>query len=290
MSIPTKTVSDLLQSASDGLTRAERKLADVILRNYPVSGLGSITALSQGAGVSTPTAARLVQKIGFRGYPEFQAALRAELEQQLSNPLAKHDRWADAAPDTHILNSFADAAMDNLRQTLAQIDPQDFDAACTLLARMERRVFAAGGRITHALAHYFCTHMQVIRDRVIPLAASANTWPHYLLSMREGDILVLFDIRRYENDLLKLAETAAGRGVEIILFTDQWGSPIAPLARHRFGCRIEVPSAWDSSAATMVVLETLIAGVQQRTWSATSARMEELEQLYDATRLFRKFR
>jgi DNA-binding MurR/RpiR family transcriptional regulator len=285
-----QTIADRVQAAFDDFTRAERQAVNALMRNYPVSGLGSVTALAQAAEVSTPTIVRLVQKIGFRGYPDFQAALRAELEEQLSSPLAKHDRWAGSAPETHILNRFADAAMENMRRTLAQIDPVEFDAACDMLAGPERRIFAVGGRITHALADYFCTHMQVIRDRVVGLPANTNSWAHSLISMRPGDALVVFDIRRYENDLLKLTEIAAGRGVRVILFTDQWGSPIAPHAVHRFNCRIEVPSAWDSSAAIMVVLETLIAGVQQRTWASTSARMTDLESLYDQLRLFRKFR
>jgi DNA-binding MurR/RpiR family transcriptional regulator len=285
-----QTIADRVQAAFDDFTRAERQAVNALMRNYPVSGLGSVTALAQAAEVSTPTIVRLVQKIGFRGYPDFQAALRAELEEQLSSPLAKHDRWAGSAPETHILNRFADAAMENMRRTLAQIDPVEFDAACDMLAGPERRIFAVGGRITHALADYFCTHMQVIRDRVIPMAANSGTWAHYLLSMRPGDVLVVFDIRRYEKDLLQLAEMAAARGVAIVLFTDQWASPVAQHARHRFGCRIEVPSAWDSTAAILVVMETLIAGVQQRTWPSTSQRMNELEQLYDNSRLFRRFR
>jgi len=290
VSTAQQTIADRVQAAFDGFTRAERQAVNALMRNYPVSGLGSITTLAQAAEVSTPTIARMVQKIGFKGYPDFQAALRNELEAQLSSPLAKHDRWAESAPDTHILNRFADAAMENLRQTLAQIDPAEFDAACDLLAGKDRRIFAVGGRITHALADYFCTHMQVIRDRVAPLAANTSGWAHALLSMRPGDVLVVFDIRRYENDLLRLVEIATARGVRVVLFTDQWGSPIGPLSERRFNCRIEVPSAWDSSAATMMVMETLIAGVQQRIWGSTSARMKELEALYDQLRLFRKLR
>lgn len=285
-----QTIADRVQAAFDDFTRAERRAVNALMRNYPVSGLGSITTLAQAAEVSTPTIARMVQKIGFRGYPDFQAALRTELEEQLSSPLAKHERWSGGAPDTHILNRFADAAMENMRQTLALIDPAEFDAACDLLAGEERRIFTVGGRITHALADYFCTHLQVIRDRVIAMAANPSSWAHSLISMRRGDILVIFDIRRYESDLGKLADIAAERGVEVILFTDQWGSPIAPMASRRFNCRIEVPSAWDSSAATMVVLETLIAGVQQRIWESTSSRMKELEALYDRLRLFQKLR
>ena len=66
------TISERLQAKFDALTRAERQLADAIMENYPVSGLGSITSVAQKAGVSTPTVARLVQKLGFKGFPGFQ--------------------------------------------------------------------------------------------------------------------------------------------------------------------------------------------------------------------------
>ncbi len=289
MSAPRRTISEKIRDTFDTLTRAERQLADSLAENYPVSGLASITAVAQNANVSTPTVARMVQKLGFKGYPEFQAALRGELKAQISNPIAKHNNWAENAPETHILNRFADAAIQNIRRTLGQIDPAEFDGACALLADPKRPVHIVGGRITRALADYMFTHMQVARPDVTLIAANANAWPHYVLNMKAGDVFVIFDIRRYEHDLLRLADMAKTRGVEIILFTDQWSSPIAKFATHRFNCRIEVPSAWDSSMAMMLILETMIACVQDCTWKTTSGRLEELESLFDRTKLFRKF-
>ncbi|MGO8396414.1 MurR/RpiR family transcriptional regulator, partial [Rhizobium ruizarguesonis] len=85
------------------LTRAEKQLAESLLDNYPVSCLGSITTIAENAGVSTPTVVRMVQKLGLKGYPDFQAHLHLEVGATISNPIAKHDRWAQNAPGTHIL-------------------------------------------------------------------------------------------------------------------------------------------------------------------------------------------
>ncbi|WP_299616753.1 MurR/RpiR family transcriptional regulator [Pelagibius sp.] len=283
------TVAETIRGRFESLTRAERQLANAMLANYPVSGLGSITAVSESAGVSSPTVVRMAKKLGFAGFPELQAALRAEVEATISNPIAKHDRWAEGAPDTHILNRFADAAMENMRQTLKQISPEDFNAVADLLADRDRAVHVVGGRITRSLADYFFTHMQVIREGMTLIASNANAWPHYVLNMNAGDLLVAFDIRRYERDILRLAEMAKARGVIVILFTDQWGSPAAKQASHSFHARIEAPSAWDSSVVTLFIVEALIAAVQTETWSETKDRMKSLEALFDQTRLFRKF-
>lgn len=289
LSDQSQTVSELIQNRFDSLTRAERQLANSLLENYPVSGLSSITMVAEQAKVSTPTVARMVQKLGFKGFPEFQARLRSELEETISSPISKQDRWFGDAPDTHIINRFAEVVSQNLRQTLGQLDLKDFDTACALLSGEDRTVHVVGGRITRALADYFFTHMQVVRPNVTLIASNSNAWPHYVLNMKAGDVLVMFDIRRYEHDIMALAEMARSLGVEVILFTDQWGSPAAKFATSRFNIRIEAPSAWDSSVVILFLVEAMISAVQTRTWDDTRDRMNRLEGLFDQTRLFRKF-
>ena len=283
------TIADHIRAKLDELTRAERQLALSILENYPASGLGSLAALAKGAQVSVPTVARMVQKLGFKGYPDFQADLRAELGAVAKGPIARHDVWAEAAPSEHILNRFTDAVIGNIRNTLAHIDPAAFDEACALVADPARHLYIVGGRITHTLAEYLFMHMQMIRPDLTHVQSTSNTWPHYLLNARDGDVFVIFDVRRYENNTLKLAEMAKARGARIVLFTDQWGSPVHRLADVSLMSRIIAPSAWDSATTTMLLVESMISAVQTLNWDKTKDRMEELEEIFDKTKLFRKF-
>ncbi len=284
-----QTIAERLNAAFGELTRAERQLAGSLLENYPVSGLSSITAVAKKAQVSTPTVVRMVQKLGFSGFPEFQAGLRRELEEKISSPIAKHETWAAQAPDQHILNRFTEAVIGNIRQSLAQVDTASFDAVADLLADTGAAAYVVGGRITHALAEYMFLHLQVMRPGVTLVRSLSNAWPHDLLNMRAGDVLVVFDVRRYENATLKLVRMARERGARVVLFTDQWGSPVAAHADHVLSSRIAVPSAWDSNVVPMLLLEILLAAVQERTWEQTRARMERLEEMFDSTRFFRKF-
>lgn len=283
-----KTIEQQIRASFSELTRAERQLATHITRHYPVAALGSITALAKAAEVSTPTVVRLVQKLGYKGYPDFQAIVRAEVEERLISPIAKHDRWAEGVPDTHILNRFADAVVGNLQATLGQIDHAEFDAIARLMADADRKVYAMGGRITHAMADYFVTHMKIIRRDVSLVSEMSNAWPPAILDMVPGDVLLAFDIRRYENNVLSLVEIAAEQGAEVVLITDQWVSPAAERARYRLSAHIEAPSAWDSTVAIQVLVETLLAAVQNLTWTATQARMKRLEDLYARTRVFNR--
>jgi len=283
------TISDRIQDKLDDLTRAERQLAHSILENYPASGLGPLSALAKDAGVSVPTVARMVQKLGYKGYPEFQAELREELKAKAKSPIAKHDTWAEGAPSEHMLNRFTDAVIDNIRHTLGQIEPQQFDRACALVADTNRHLYIVGGRITHTMAEHLFLHMQVIRPNVTHIQSTSNAWPHYLLDVNADDVFVIFDMRRYENNTLKLAEMAHSKGAKLILFTDQWRSPVHHFADIGFSSRIVVPSAWDSLATPLLLIETMISAVQDLNWGDTKYRMEELENMFDQTKLFRKF-
>ena len=60
-----KTVSDMITAGYESMTRAEKQLANSLLDNYPVSGLGSITTVAEAAGVSTPTVVRMVGNVLF---------------------------------------------------------------------------------------------------------------------------------------------------------------------------------------------------------------------------------
>ena len=280
----TTTVAERLRLMSGELTAAERKLMAALFANYPMAGLGSITDFAREADVSTPSVLRLAKKLGFPGFPALQEELRSELSAQLQNPIAKHERWAADAPDTHILNKVATAAMENLSGSLKLMDHRAFDAVVALLADRKRHIHIAGGRITGAIAGYLATHLQMARPGVGLLPAAQSAWPQYLLDVGRQDVLVLFDIRRYDARMLDLAASARERGAKVVLITDQWISPIARLAVHSLPLRIEAPSSWDSNIVPLFVAEALVAATVNASWRETEARIAVLEAISDSGR------
>lgn len=287
MTPTTKLVKQLIQDENEALTPSERQLASILLQDYPMGGLQSITKLAAAAGVSTPTVIRMARKLGFDGFPALQDALREEVAAQIKKPIAKRDAWVVDEGAEHPLTRFAQTAWTNMRHTLDRIDTDMFDAVACLLADIGRPLYVVGGRITRSNADYLYNHMQIIRPQVTMLGNSANVWPQYLLDMDENAVLAVFDIRRYEAHLEKLAQIASERGVSVVLFTDQWGSPIARCADYTFNGLVEAPSSWDSTISLMLIVEALIAQVQEARWEEAKDRIEELEAMFSSTRLFR---
>src|SRR5690606_31863541 len=89
-------IAELIAERMDSLPAGERRAAQVLIANYPMTGLKTVAEFSAQAGVSSPTILRLVSRLGFQNYAEFQARLQDELAAQLQSPLS---RATQGAPD-----------------------------------------------------------------------------------------------------------------------------------------------------------------------------------------------
>lgn len=280
-------IRDLIKDRQADLTRAERQLTAVLLDDSLVAGLKSITKLAEEAGVSTPTVIRLARKLGFNGFPDMQEAIREEIAARMKQPLAKLETGPIEGHESHVVSRFASATSDNINRTIERLDLAQFDAVAAELSDPERAIHLLGGRITRSNTHYFFNHLQIIRPGVSLLDSSPSAWPQSLLDMGPRSTLVMFDIRRYEKELNRLAELAVRQGARIVLFTDQWGSPIERHAAYCFRTMVEAPSSWDSTLAINFLIEALVAEVQQRSSASSSERIALMEEMIGETRIFR---
>ncbi|MCX7303143.1 MAG: MurR/RpiR family transcriptional regulator [Hyphomicrobiales bacterium] len=270
-------VAELISDRIDTMPAGERRAAQALVANYPVIGLKTVAEFSQAAGVSSPTILRFVARLGFQNYPEFQAALQDELAAQLQSPASRAGQPQPSRQGR--TPATVEATLENIRETFRHVSAKQIADIVALLAQPKADVFLVGGRFTDPVARYMAAHLTIIRPRVQHLVGQESNWRDRLIDMGKRDVVMIFDIRRYQESLLRFAEKAHQRGVHIILFTDQWLSPIARFARHVVAGRTAVPSPWDSSAALFVVAEMLIGELTRRLESESARRIREMENL-----------
>ena len=274
------SIAETIRQGLGLLTPTERKPALALLANYPVPGLEPVAQFAKRAGVSGPTILRLVAKLGFASYPRFQQALRDELEQRLQPPLAKvaaHHRAGRADPD--FVNRYGRAIIANIERSLGELPRSEFKGALELLGDRRRRLSLVGGRFSASVALQFYLHLRELRPQVHLVSGQTATWVEHLLDFSRKDVLIVFDIRRYQDDVVRFAKEAASLGADIVLFTDHWLSPIAAVARHVFALRTTMPSSWESFAALSALTEIMVARLQALNWGEAKRRMERLEKI-----------
>jgi len=273
------SISELIAERIDAMSASERKAAQTLIANYPLIGLRTVAEFSTQAGVSSPTILRFVSRLGFQSYPEFQGALQDELAAQLQSPWNRASA-IQMTKDGPIF-PLMEAAIDNIRETFQHLTIQQIEDVAEAISRTRARIYLLGGRFTDPIARYMAAHLKITRPGVTHLAGQESHWRDQLIDMGKKDVLVIFDIRRYQDSLIRFAEKAQARGVEVVLITDQWLSPIARFARHVIAGRTAVPSPWDSSATLFLVAETLIAAVTRKLETSSADRIRDMEKLRD---------
>lgn len=275
------SIRDLLLNGGQALTPSEEKIVRVLLTDYPTAGLATATSLAKRANVSDATVVRLVMKLGFEGFPDFQSKLLTEVEARLHSPLLMMET---KRPDVSAGEGKEGAAIAYMRSVAAAMDKavsatpiNTYDRAARTIMEAKGQVVILGGRFSRHVAGMLAGYLAQFRTNVRDIGALSAGQFDELVDLGKRDVLVVFDYRRYQLDVVAFAGQAAARGVRIVLFTDPWLSPIADSAEVAIISPLEVASPYDTLAPAIAQMEALVTHILSTMSDQTRSRIEELE-------------
>ncbi|WP_198586013.1 MurR/RpiR family transcriptional regulator [Pararhizobium haloflavum] len=274
-------VLETLRKTLPDLSAREARAARHLMANYPMAGLTTVAEFAGKSNVSTATVLRLVRRLGFPLYAEFQEALRAHIEETLQSPLLRlGERKEKGEPSgTSFLSRTIMRIKDHLDSLADHISDEEFNSAVALLADPKRDIHLIGGRYSTNVARYTGDLLTAVRGKVETISGQTETWPQHLLDMGRSSVLVVFDVRRYQSDVVAFTEAAARRGATIILLTDVWQSPAARVSKVVLPFAVDSPSIFDMLTLGMGLAEALVGAVAERADEAGMKRIEQLETL-----------
>jgi|HubBroStandDraft_6_1064221.scaffolds.fasta_scaffold47754_3 DNA-binding MurR/RpiR family transcriptional regulator len=271
----------------DELTPAERKVARTLLARYPAAGLESTAALAAAAGTSKPTVLRLLARLGFGRYPDFQERLRGEVTRSMNaSPLSRAlARRAAPSDDSVFLRAVQQRArlVTRLQDT---VPPGEIKRAVALLAGRPKHVVISGGYFSRLIARMLAMQLDQLIPRVDyadePLGADIGKY----LRIGRDSVAVVFDLRRHELAANEVVSMAKARGASVILITDDSLSPSAEQADIVLPVAVDgIP--FDSFAGLLVLTESLVDAVFHGAGEAALERMADWERSVHIYRAFR---
>jgi DNA-binding MurR/RpiR family transcriptional regulator len=245
------TLRDLITDAGLELTPAERKVIRALLDQYPRNGLGPMSRLAEHAGVSDPTIVRLVKKLGFSGYADFQEVLLSDMDHRLWSPgaqLQQGDAWSHYLEDSHRA----------LVDTHSLIQPKDVRILVEWLLDTRHQVHCFGGRFSRFLAGYLLDHLRLLRPGCFALEDNAQL-PDRIFDVQRQDIVLVFDYRRYQSRTLRLTSAVKIRYARVVLFTDIYASPLREMADLIISAPVASVSTFDTMVPALAQVEALLA-------------------------------
>jgi DNA-binding MurR/RpiR family transcriptional regulator len=274
-----KTVAEVVRGGRAQLTPAELRVAQTLLADYPAAGLQPVAALAGRAGVSGPTVVRLVAKLGFAGYADLQERLRAELSARNAGPVQRYPAAGASKRPSPLLRRFEHSVSAAVSESLVSTDPVEFDAAVSLLADPSRPVRVTGGRVSSVHAQYLARSLALLRADVRYVEGERAARAATLLDVAPESVVVVFDYRRYDDEVIEFGRGAAASGASVILMTDTYLSPLASAATVLLTSSVEGPAPFITLTPALAIVEALVLGVVERAATPVRPRLERFDAL-----------
>ena len=150
--------------------------------------------------------------------------------------------------------------------------------------RME--ILCLGGRFSRFLAGILQRCLHHLREGTRMLDGTAADLVDEIASLGKRHVLVVFDYRRYQTDVVRFASEASARGAHVIVFTDQWASPISELASVVITAPTATSSPFDTLVTPLLQVEAVAVGVAEKLgadWRSRAALLEEVRNDHNVT-------
>ncbi len=277
-----KNLLEQIKNRLEELNKAERKVAEIILRDPQQATRYSIAALAQAAKVSEPTVNRFCRSFGVSGYPE----LKIQLAQSLASGAAYVSRAVEAndGPLAYTQKIFG-SAIASLDAACQSLDPDMVSRAVDLMIQARQiHFFGLGASAPVALdaQHKFfrfnlpvTAHADVLMQRM--LASVAHT----------GDLFVIISYTGRTRELVDVASMARDQGASVLGLTAA-GSPLAKVST--LSLDIPLPEDTDiympmtSRIIQLTVLDVLATGVTLRRGIDFQPHLRRIKESLLATR------
>lgn len=220
----------VIATAQPGLTKLESRIAAYLLARPETILVETSAEIARTLDISPMTVTRFYRKLGFDGALEARAAARRtafgpetrRIDQRFASADALR-RTTDRHEDAELGHAAVDAAI-ALRET-------DVWQTVVRLVAGADSVHAIGFQTMHFLADGLCRRLAYLRDRVHILDGIDGVYAGLLPSAGERITLIMIDTFRYGAHGPLLARLARERGVDVVVFADEfceWASAITP--------------------------------------------------------------
>lgn len=284
MKADLSTIEQLVKGEFEGLSAAQKKVAEYVLLHPDECALLTAKQISREAGVSETTVIRLSYALGFGNFSEMQQRLR---ERMLKSGTVHYATPSMESAPPYERNEFAKVIENDisiLKQSLQQLNAAELWRAVEALIQADQ-VLVAGYRASYAAAYWFSFMLSTTRDHV-QLCPSGGDDYAKLFNLTPQSVAIVISVPRYSREIVNLANRAKQQNVTLISVTDRLLSPVGRISDIALTTDVNVDTSMASMSSVISLLNLLIYGIQLKDRQRFQIRQQRLEQLYTASELF----
>lgn len=242
------------------MSKNRKKIADFIMEHYDQAVFMTAARLGEHLGISESTVVRFAAGLGYEGYPEFQKALEAWVQDKLNAVQRMHVKYGRST-QSEILSAVLASDMEKIQDTLENVDPGAFETAVDSILEAET-IYIVGIRSCEPLADFLSFYLHMIRGNVRQIrTTSISEVFEQMIRIGEKDVLIGISFPRYSMRTLKAMEFANDRNARVIAVTDSIHSPMNLYSSCNLLARSDMVSIVDSLVAPLSLINALVVAL-----------------------------
>lgn len=267
------------------LSRSQRVVAAYLSQNPSDLSYASAAAIGAASGVSEATVLRLARALGYSGFPDMQAAWRAEQDRGMRTLARQRTLSESFRDDPDLLGTVIQRDISLLQDLHATLPREVFQQAADVLSSAGA-VYVVGGHYAHAMAMLFHLFLRAAVGHVQLLVPGQPDLEWHLATCNAQTAVVGISLPRYSTATLQVLTVARSHGGKVIGITDNPLSPIGEVADLVLPVPVSAGEGNDSFTAVFSLLYALFTAVAAEDGGPGEELMRRLESTYQSCGTF----
>lgn len=268
------------------MSKSHVKIARYIIENQTTVPFLTVGKLAKMAGVSDATVVRFATSLGYSGYPELQQDMQDSVQKQLTTTeRLKLSQKVYNKKTSGVYEVFQDDIA-NIKSTMEKLDVEAFHKAVECLLQA-KRVYIIANRSAASLGVFLQYYLQIILNNV-ELLETIEASSERLSNISEEDAVIGVSFSRYSKSTIQMFSYAKEKNAATIAITDNFLSPLIPIADIPLTASSQMPSFLDSFVAPLSLINALIMFVGKEKQEDIHDRLEVLEDIWSHFDIFQK--
>ncbi|MCH4825932.1 MurR/RpiR family transcriptional regulator [Planococcus halocryophilus] len=279
-------MQDLLRSVSNSYTEfssGQKKVSNLFFKEPIFLAFSTALEVGKRVNVSESTVIRWTQKLGYKGYAEFQQVVQRKLaeerlekaEQKLPEPIA----------DQSFLENLLDADILSIVKLKKSINEEKLLEIVDRISQANQ-IYVTGNFFDYGIAHWFANWLNLVLGHTETMYPSTGEYYTQLAKLEKGDLVIAFVFPRYSKLAIDTLRSAKAQGAEVVVLTDSEESPALTYADYSLTVSVNSNLNIDSYTSVHALLTSIMRFVYVKEHAKVNDNLSKVEAIYKDRELF----
>ncbi|ANU09777.1 transcriptional regulator [Planococcus antarcticus DSM 14505] len=279
-------MQDLLRSVSNSypeFSSGQKKVGDLFFKEPIFLAFSSALEVGRRVNVSESTVIRWTQKLGYKGYAEFQQVVQRKLaEERLEKAEQKRP---EPIVDQSFLEKLLDADISSIVKLKKSINEDELLRVVDEISQADQ-VYVTSNFFDYGIADWFSNWLNLALGNTEMMQPSTGKYYTQISKLGKGHLVIAFAFPRYTRLVIETLKSAKAKGADVIVLTDSAESPAIAYADYVLTVSVNSNLNIDSYTSVHALLTSIMRFVYVKEQTKISGNLAKIEADYKERDLF----